>query len=82
MKISRKVVLFFVVCLFHFLKIFAYVKQTPPPPTQFSNNDGTPPPPPPGMDIDENLTILVIMAIIFGIYIIYNQQAKTKKTPI
>ncbi|MEM8522879.1 hypothetical protein [Flavobacterium sp. PL12] len=81
MKISRKVVLFFVVCLFHFLKIFAYVKQTPPPPTQFSSSDGTPPPPP-GMDIDENLTTLVIMAIIFGIYIIYNQQAKTKKTPI
>ena len=40
------------------------------------------PPPPPGLPIDDNLIILITMAIIFGIYVIYNQQAKTKKTPI
>ncbi|CAM3939266.1 hypothetical protein [Flavobacterium weaverense] len=81
MKISRKAVLLAVVCLFSFLKIFADGSSNPPPPTENSTLQGTPPPPP-GLPIDDNLIILLTMAIIFGIYVIYNQQAKTKKTPM
>jgi len=44
------------------------------------------PPPPPGDDIpvvpiDENLFILLAIALLYGIYIIYNYRSKTK-TPI
>lgn len=36
------------------------------------------PPPPPGLPIDENILFLLIMAILFGIYIIGKHQLKTK----
>ena len=39
------------------------------------------PPPPPGLPINENIFILIIIALIFGIYIIYDHRLKTK-TPI
>jgi hypothetical protein len=39
------------------------------------------PPPPPGLPIDENIFILIIIALLFGIYIIYSHRLKTK-TPI
>lgn len=39
------------------------------------------PPTPPKMPIDENIYILILIAILFGIYIIYNHRLKTK-TPI
>lgn len=39
------------------------------------------PPKPPKMPIDENIYILILIAILFGIYIIYNHRLKTK-TPI
>jgi len=48
----------------------------PPPP-----NNGKKPPPPPGLAIDDNLFILLILAVLFGIYIIYIYKLKTK-TPI
>jgi hypothetical protein len=54
----------------------------PPAPTAKSsavNEFG--PPPPPGLPIDENIFILMIIAILFGIYIIYSFKLKTK-TPI
>jgi hypothetical protein len=50
----------------------AFAAPFPPPPT------GKKPPPPPGLPIDENLFILVLIAILFGIYIIYKYQSKTK----
>jgi hypothetical protein len=31
-------------------------------------------PPPPGLPIDENISFLLIMAMLFGIYIIYRYQ--------
>ncbi|MDD5149671.1 MAG: hypothetical protein PHC28_04230 [Flavobacterium sp.] len=37
------------------------------------------PPPPPGLPIDENLYIVFIIALLFGIYIIYKYQLKIKK---
>ena len=36
------------------------------------------PPSPPGLPIDENISVLVIIAIMFGIYIIYRHRLKTK----
>jgi len=42
---------------------------------------GKKPPPPPGLPIDENIIILIIIALLFGIYIIYDNRLKAK-TPI
>ena len=53
----------------------AFAANHPPPPT-FKK-----PPPPPGLPIDENILILVMFAVLFGIYNIYKYNIKTK-TPI
>jgi hypothetical protein len=39
------------------------------------------PPPPPGLPIDEHIYTIIIIALLFGIYIIYSHRLKTK-TPI
>jgi hypothetical protein len=52
-------------------------KNNPPVPLNGRTNDG--PPPPPTTPIDENLSVLLIIAIMFGIYIIYNETIKIKK---
>jgi len=36
------------------------------------------PPSPPGLPIDQNISVLLIMAILFGIYMIYRCHLKTK----
>lgn len=36
------------------------------------------PPSPPGLPTDENILVLVMMAILLGVYIIYRHQLKTK----
>ena len=53
----------------------AFAAPHPPPPT------GKKPPPPPGLPLDENIIILLMIALLFGIYIIYNHSIKTK-TPM
>ena len=64
------------ITVMYFISILnAFAVPHPPPPT------GKRPPPPPGLPIDENILILVMMAVLFGIYIIYNYNAKAK-TPI
>jgi hypothetical protein len=50
----------------------AFADPKPPPPNYKR------PPSPPGLPIDENISVLVIIAIMFGIYIIYRHQLKTK----
>jgi hypothetical protein len=50
----------------------------PPAPNPFGRRK---PPPPPGLPIDENIYILLIIALIFGLYIIYSANIKAK-TPI
>lgn len=54
----------------------------------FAANSGPPspagrrrPPPPPGLGIDENIFTMMLVALIFGIYIIYNFKIK-QKTPM
>ena len=39
---------------------------------------GKKPPPPPGLPIDENIMILVVIALLFGMYIIYKHSVKRK----
>ena len=39
------------------------------------------PPGPPGLPIDENIIALILISLVFGIYIIYNHNVKTK-TPV
>ena len=36
------------------------------------------PPPPPGLPIDDNILVLFVIAILFGIYIICRYQLKAK----
>lgn len=63
-----------VVCLLGVSDTFA----APHPPLP---NNGKKPPPPPGLSIDDNLYVVFILALLFGIYIIYSYNLKTK-TPI
>ena len=44
----------------------------PPSPT------GKKPPPPPGLPIDDNIIGLVVVALLFGFYVIYIHSLKTK----
>ena len=59
---------FFVLAIYMLGFINVYAEDPPPPP----------PPPPPGTPIDENLSFLLIIALLFGIYIVYNQSLRQK----
>ncbi len=66
---------FFFILIFLFGVLGAFSAPSPPMPT------GKKAPPPPGLSIDENLYLVFILALLFGIYTIYKYQLKTK-TPI
>ncbi|MBA4275305.1 MAG: hypothetical protein C0430_00880 [Flavobacterium sp.] len=70
MKIIASKLFFVIICLLGVTMAFAVPK--PPPPVYRK------PPSPPGLPIDENIFVLVIGAILLGIYIIYRHQLKTK----
>ena len=74
MKFIADKYLFILIYLIGISNTFA--NPNPPPPT-FRRR----PPPPPGLPIDENLYVLLVIAVLFGIYIIYRHNLKTK-TPI
>lgn len=67
-----------IVCRFliFFITLFSVIDgyAAPSPPMPGAKR----PPPPPGLPIDENILVLLIMAIVFGIYIICKHQLKTK----
>ena len=65
---------FFVLIVYftNVVKIFA--APNPPPP-----NNGKAPPPPPGLPIDENITVLLISAVLFGMYVILKNNQKNIK---
>ena len=67
---------FFIVITFLFGVFLSLAKNNPPPPNPNGRNQA--PPPPPGTPIDENLPFLLIIALLFGIYIVYNQFLKQK----
>ncbi|WP_310560257.1 hypothetical protein [Flavobacterium sp.] len=63
----------FYITLIYLLGIFiAFAKPGPPAPN-FKR-----PPPPPGLPIDENILFLLVIALLFGIYIIYKQKINIK----
>lgn len=52
----------------------SFAGHHPPPPS----NNGKKPPPPPGLSIEGDIYLMLILVIIFGIYIIYYYETKTK----
>lgn len=73
MKIVQKNALCFIFFFFSIFNVIA--KESPPSPTYRK------PVTPPLLPIDENIYIVMIIALLFGIYIIYNNRSKSK-TPI
>jgi hypothetical protein len=61
--------------------MYAFAGNADGPPAPSPNGRLPPPPPSVAAPIDENIVILMIMALLFGIYIIYIDALKTK-TPI
>jgi hypothetical protein len=66
---------FFILIAFLIGFVNAFAGPHPPPP-----NNGKKPPPPPGLPINDDLYIVLIIALIFGIYVIYKYQLRTKVT--
>ena len=60
---------FLMVVLFLF-SIGLYAQEEPPEPED--------PPVPPPLPIDENLMLLLIAGVLFGVYVIYKYKFKTK----
>ena len=78
MKIVSNNVYFLIIFLFWFMYSFAGLnKAGPPAPTA---KQTALPPPPPALSIDENIFILMIVALLLGTYIIYINYGKTKNT--
>ena len=67
---------FFIVIAFLIGIVDTVAKNNPPPP---SYNGKTNAPVPPTFPINEHLSFLLIVAVVYGIYIIYKQTIKTKK---
>jgi hypothetical protein len=66
---------FFIIMIYLLGIVNTFAAPHPPPP------NGKRPPPPPGLPIDENILIVLFVALLLGIYIIYNHSIKIK-TPI
>tara|TARA_R110000868_G_scaffold294481_1_gene555039 strand:- start:592 stop:831 length:240 start_codon:yes stop_codon:yes gene_type:complete len=74
MKVFVKTIYFLFIFLFGMMTVFAGTVPAsgPPSPT------GKGPPPPPGLPIDDSLYILVVVALIYGCYIVTKKQIKSK----
>lgn len=73
MKITKKIGLTLIVTLFGIVELFS--KGNPPPPP---NNQKQMAPPLPGLAIDDNIYLLILITMLFGVYIIYKHTLKTK----
>ena len=58
------------------LFLFSAVVYAEDPPIPCEDPDCPPPPPP--LPIDENLMLLLIAGVLFGVYVIYKYKFKTK----
>ena len=69
---------FFIVIAFLLGIVDTVAKNNPPVPNPNGRvtNDGGPPTPP--VPIDENLSFLFVIALLLGIYIVYNHKFKTQ----
>jgi hypothetical protein len=74
MKIVSDKFFAFIAFLFGVASVFAGAKQTPPEPMQGQNID----PPPGDAPINDGVYILLIVAILFGLYVIYSNKTKTE----
>lgn len=63
---------FFIIAMYFFGMFDVFSAPHPPMP------NGKKPPPPPGLPIDENLYLLLVVGLFFGIYIIYKYQLNSK----
>jgi len=80
MKIAVNILFSLIVFLFSIVNVIA--KTTPPSPTGKSAATMAPPPPPElAVPVDQGLALLFVIALLYGVYIIYNHHLKTK-TPI
>ena len=79
MKIASKIFFNLIVFLFSTVNAFAGGSNGPPqpPPTGRMAATNTPPPPP-GFPIDQDVVILLIIASLYGIYVIYSFRKKVK----
>jgi hypothetical protein len=76
MKMTNKILTVFLV-LFACTMVFA---ETPPPPATAKNMGANqvPPPPPEGPIDGSGLLVLMLVAILLGIYVLYKYNLKTK----
>ncbi|MEC5165889.1 hypothetical protein RCH18_001622 [Flavobacterium sp. PL11] len=74
--IYKKTVVTLVLFVFTIFKMVAKSSSPPPP------DNGLADPPTPPVPIDGHSTLILILALFLGIYIIYSQIIKTKKTPL
>ncbi len=76
MKIINKILTVF----FVFFAVAIALAETPPPPASTAKSMGANevPPPPPELPIGDNLLMLMLSAILLGIYILYKHKLKTK----
>ena len=69
--------IFFIVIAFLLVTVDTVAKNNPPVPNPNGRtNNGIPVVP--GLPIDENLPVLFIIALLLGIYIVYNHKFKTQ----
>ena len=76
MKVAPKIL--FSLTLFLFCAVDVIAKATPPAPSRTGKAAAEPPPPPPGLSIDQGVVVLVIVALLYGIYCIYSFRKKVK----
>jgi hypothetical protein len=73
MKIFSKKNFFVIFSVFSGITVFA---ADPPEPLPTDNGPG--PPPPVGLPIDQGLFVLLLIALLYGIYVIYRFRSKVK----
>jgi hypothetical protein len=74
MKIVSDKFFAFIIFLFGITSVLAGAKQTPPEPMQAQGID----PPPGDAPINDGIYVLLVVAILFGLYIIYSDKTKTE----